>query len=644
MGRINILGFDVANLIAAGEVVDRPASAIKELVENAVDSGATSITVEIQRGGVRFMRVTDNGCGILPEDLPLAVRRHATSKIKNAEDLDGILTLGFRGEALAAIGSVSDLRIISKVPGSVLGASIEVRSGIAGSVTEQGAPDGTTVIAENLFANVPARLKFLKRDITEGSAVASVVEKAALSHPDISFRFISDGSLKLETTGDGSLAGVIKRVYGKEYAEGMIELPPSEGPISVTGFITSPEAPRGNRNYQIFFINGRYVKSRTASSALEQAYTSYIPPERFPGCVINIKMSPGSVDVNVHPSKLEVKFSDDRPVFDSVYRAVRDALTGNTKRPVISDAVSLPKARGASQAPLSSSFVPVFDPKDGRRGDGNVQLSVSDGFAPSGPRPGTSGFLRDFSSPGGPSAGRTAADYPVVSEKNDEETDVPDRGPVLDKAAPRGNSCSAVGETETPPVPQYRIVGEIFNTYVIVEKGSDVLIFDKHASHERLNFEKLRRAAKSASRSDTLLAVPVRIPLSGEDADALEENENEIESLGFSFSRKGNTLTVTAIPADLDPDESAALLEALADALRNGTGTVDLIGETAFEKALYQASCKASIKGGRVYPEGYTLHLVDELMRHPEITYCPHGRPVAYVMSKREFDRRFGRI
>ncbi|MCQ2428204.1 MAG: DNA mismatch repair endonuclease MutL, partial [Clostridia bacterium] len=333
MGRINQLSFEVANLIAAGEVVDRPSSVIKELVENSIDSGATRITVEIQHGGVLYMRVTDNGSGILPEDLPIAVRRHATSKIKDATDLEAIMTLGFRGEALAAISSVSDMRIISKVPDAAMGASIEVNSGRVGRVTEQGAQDGTTVIVENLFANVPARLKFLKRDITEAAAVIGVAEKIAMSHPEIAFRVISDGNMKLDSPGDGRLISAVRAVYGKDIALSLLPVDCTVGGVRAYGYISSPSAPRANRNYQNFFINSRYVKTRTGSAALEQAYTSYIPPEKFPGCVINLELSPASVDVNVHPSKLEVKFSNERPVFECIYHAVRDALTTNTLKP-----------------------------------------------------------------------------------------------------------------------------------------------------------------------------------------------------------------------------------------------------------------------------------------------------------------------
>ena len=335
MGKINVLSFAVANLIAAGEVVDRPSSVIKELLENAIDSGATRITVEIKNGGVTYMRVSDNGCGMEPDDLPIAIRRHATSKIKNAEDLEGIMTLGFRGEALAAIASVSDMRIISKTAAAENGAVLEAHAGNIIAVRERACADGTTVIVENLFANVPARRKFLKKDITETMAINAVVEKIALSKPHIAFKLIADETVKLETVGDGNLKNTVYSIFGRDFASKIIEASISIDGISVKGFIGRSDNVRANRNYQNFFINGRYVRSKTAMAAIEQAYTSYIPSEKFPCCILFIDINPATVDVNVHPAKLEVKFSNEKPVFEAVYYAVRNALESSTSRPDI---------------------------------------------------------------------------------------------------------------------------------------------------------------------------------------------------------------------------------------------------------------------------------------------------------------------
>ena len=333
MGKINVLSFAVANLIAAGEVVDRPSSVIKELVENSIDAGATRITVEIQNGGVSLMRVTDNGSGISREDLPVAVRRHATSKIKDESDLNSIITLGFRGEALAAIAAVSDVRIISKTAEQSVGAMLEVSGGVTIGIGDRAAQNGTTVFVENLFANVPARRKFLKKDMTEAMAVTAVVEKIALSHPEIAFRLICDGNTRLETAGDGQLKSTVYAVFGREFTKALIPVDSSTEGIRLTGFIGRTDNCKVNRNFQNFFINGRYVKSRTAQAAIEQAYISYIPQERFPVCILNIAINPALVDVNVHPSKLEVKFSNEKPVFEAVYYGVRAALEQNVTRP-----------------------------------------------------------------------------------------------------------------------------------------------------------------------------------------------------------------------------------------------------------------------------------------------------------------------
>ncbi|MBQ2999609.1 MAG: DNA mismatch repair endonuclease MutL, partial [Clostridia bacterium] len=363
MGKINVLSFAVANLIAAGEVVDRPASVIKELLENAIDSGADRITIEIQNGGVTYMRVADNGCGISAEDLPVSIRRHATSKIKEAKDLDGILTLGFRGEALAAIASVSDLRIISKTADAPVGAMLEAHGGEIAGVFERASADGTTVIVENLFANVPARRKFLKKDVTETMAVTAVVEKIALSHPAISFRLITDGTIRMETTGDGDLKNTVWSVFGKEFASKLIPTELTVDGIEVHGFVGRPDNVRANRNYQNFFINGRYVKSKTACAALEQAYTSYIATERFPACILFLTIHPAAVDVNVHPAKLEVKFSNEKPVFEAIYYAVRNALEANTARPDVT-LTPISQRKGRIEEKLSDAQTPIRDGRE----------------------------------------------------------------------------------------------------------------------------------------------------------------------------------------------------------------------------------------------------------------------------------------
>ncbi|MBQ3228387.1 MAG: DNA mismatch repair endonuclease MutL [Clostridia bacterium] len=635
MGKINVLSFEVANLIAAGEVVDRPASVIKELVENSIDAGADRVTVEIQRGGVLFMRVTDNGSGIEPEDLPIAVRRHATSKIREADDLEAIMTLGFRGEALAAICSVADVRIISKTRDREMGAFIEINSGRVGAVSERGASDGTTIIVENLFANVPARLKFLKRDLTEGMAVCAVLEKIALSHPEVAFKLISDGSLKLETSGDGNRQSVIRSVYGKDFAKAVLEVNAEREGVKVSGFITSPATPRANRNYQNFFINGRYIKTKTGMAAIEQAYTSYIPPEKFPGCVIYIDIAPNTVDVNVHPGKLEVKFSNERPVFDAIYHATRTALAENTERPEINSLEGRKPAFTSSTKPSANfAFVPVVD----RTLDKTPQFSQMDISEP--PKPAEEKPPLPEAPPPEIPVFRAPPVYKSVVNQIVEE---PKKEYILEPlptVEPKREEFAKPAE----PVEGgfYRLVGEVFNSYIIVENKNVMMLVDKHAAHERLIFESLKRALTSLERDTQLMAVPVEVMLMSEEIASLEEYREKIERVGFGFRSARNTVYVTEIPSAISVNAVSAIFESFAEAIRNGSG-VELTTDIIFEKALYQASCKAAIKAGRVYPEGYAEWLVRELRANPEVICCPHGRPIAIEITKNTIDHLFKR-
>ena len=635
MGKINVLSFEVANLIAAGEVVDRPASVIKELVENSIDAGADRVTVEIQRGGVLFMRVTDNGSGIEPEDLPIAVRRHATSKIREADDLEAIMTLGFRGEALAAICSVADVRIISKTRDREMGAFIEINSGRVGPVSERGSSEGTTIIVETLFANVPARLKFLTRDLTEGMAVCAVLEKIALSHPEVAFKLISDGSLKLETSGDGNRQSVIRSVYGKDFAKAVIEVNAEREGVKVSGFITSPATPRANRNYQNFFINGRYIKTKTGMAAIEQAYTSYIPPEKFPGCVIYIDIAPNTVDVNVHPGKLEVKFSNERPVFDAIYHATRTALAENTERPEINSLEGRKPAFTSSTKPSANfAFVPVVD----RTLDKTPQFSQMDISEP--PKPAEETPPLPEAPPPEIPVFRAPPAYQGVVNKVVEEPQkeyIPQPLPIEE---PKREEFAKPAE----PVEGgfYRLVGEVFNSYIIVENKNVMMLVDKHAAHERLIFESLKRALNSLERDTQLMAVPVEVMLMSEEIASLEEYREKIERVGFGFRSARNTVYVTEIPSAISVNAVSAIFESFAEAIRNGSG-VELTTDIIFEKALYQASCKAAIKAGRVYPEGYAEWLVRELRANPEVICCPHGRPIAIEITKNTIDHLFKR-
>ena len=672
MGRINVLSFAVANLIAAGEVVDRPSSVIKELLENSIDSGATSITVEIQNGGVTYMRVADNGCGMEPDDLPVAIRRHATSKIKEAEDLEGILTLGFRGEALAAIASVSDMRIISRPRGAQIGAMLEASAGNIRRVSERAASEGTTVIVENLFANVPARRKFLKKDVTEAMAVSAVVEKIALSKPDISFKLIIDGNVKLETIGDGNVRNAIYSIFGKEFSAKLVPTELEVDGIGVKGFVGRPDNVRANRNYQNFFINGRYVKSRTACAALEQAYTSYIAPDKFPCCVLFLNINPATVDVNVHPAKLEVKFSNEKPVFEAIYYAVRNALEQNAARPSVSISERGTKSDWAKTR-VSEATLPIED----RRGQSLKARQIeTELFKAPTPAPATpvvpaasvqieqkkpqqkekfvtmtaEEYVREYVRGGmydGQSSEKKAAPIvqtPVKEEKPDTVIKRTEQKKEVSEPIPTAipDIPEAVPEVEAEPL-SHRIIGEAFNAYVIVERGDDMLLIDKHAAHERIIFEELKAAMRNASPTSQMLMLPLEIMMTSEEIQTIEQYRKEIEATGFEFSAGRYSVSVSAIPEGIGTEAVSDMLVVMAERLRSGTGTADVTRDIVFEKALYQASCKAAIKAGREYATEHIKWIVDKLMAIPDITVCPHGRPVAMELSKKNLDRQFER-
>ncbi len=651
MGKINVLSFAVANLIAAGEVVDRPSSVIKELTENAIDAGADRITVEIQNGGVTFMRVSDNGCGIERDDLPMAVRRHATSKIKNENDLAAIMTLGFRGEALAAIAAVSDLRIMSKPEGAENGAVVEVSGGTMLGVSDHPCSRGTTVIVENLFANVPARRKFLKKDVTEAIAVTGVVEKIALSHPEIAFRLIIDGNIKFDTVGDGKLLSAIYSVFGRDFSRALIEISEQVDGITVKGYIGRPDNCKVNRNYQNFFINGRYVKSKTAQAALEQGYTSYMAPEKFPVCVINIEINPMLVDVNVHPAKLEVKFSNEKPVFEAIYYSVRAALSKNSARPEMSAEKSYePTFRAVSSARLSDSDAPI---KEGREESVKRRQLYADIEAPKVSQKDEQteaekyviGYMKNHGNENKP-------DFSTVPPVN---TSAPQHSEKPQTMHGQYRTTEPITPASPPPeapvriiergeeVSDYRILGEAFNSYIIVERGDKLIYIDKHAAHERIIFERLKKNMESREIVSQILMIPLDIMMRSDEAQILERYRKEVEATGFSFDIGRNTVTVTALPDGVEPAAAADMLSIMAERLLEGTGNASLTRGIIFEKALYQGACKAAIKAGREYPKGYAESVVAELMRIPDITFCPHGRPVAMEMSKRTFDRQFKR-
>lgn len=650
MAKINILGFDIANLIAAGEVVDRPSSVVKELCENALDSGAKNITVEIRRGGTSYIRVSDDGCGIDADDLPLAVLRHATSKIAKAEDLASIYTLGFRGEALAAIAAVSKMTIMSKTAESEYGAVMECVGGEVQSLLEAGCARGTGVIVRELFFNVPARRKFLKKDATETAAVSAVMEKIALSSPNISIKYMADGELRFHTSGDGDLKNTIFSVYGRDVAKRILKVDRTDdNNIRVHGYVSEPDMLRSNRNSENFFINGRFVKSKTAMASLEQAYSTRIPHEKFPFAVLNIELNPAVVDVNVHPSKLEVKFANERIIFEAIYYAVLSALETGTARPQLTITPEKkapepkievrevkreePKPRsdffvsGEKARQVISAFVPVENKPEMR--PAKTQLKIEE-------MPRTVQPVRPVAEPVRVEVAPQPKPEPVKPVPVPVVTPEPEKTPVIE-----------IKEE----IPEYEIIGEVYNCYVIVQLEDRVLMVDKHAAHERILFDELCKRMKAKTKDSQILMIPMSVFLPEDELIAIEDYSEQISSLGFVFrvDKIRKKVSVSEIPTELNRDSAEEMISELGHRLAEGTGSVEAAEAKYFEAKLYQASCKAAIKGGRVYSKEHLKWICDRLFKKPGedgavIKTCPHGRPVAFEIKKSSIERQFNRI
>ena len=642
MGKINVLDFEIANLIAAGEVVERPSSVLKELIENSIDSGANRIVAEIKRGGIAMISVTDNGSGIDKEDLPVALKRHATSKIKSKEDLDGIMTLGFRGEALAAISSVSMMTIITKTRDAEIGTMLTAEGGKVTDISEVGTSDGTTVVVEDLFYNVPARRKFLKKDSTEAMNVAALVEKVALSRPDISIQLRIDGVEKFNTPGDGDLMNTIYAVFGKEFSSKLIACDGTANGIRVHGFIGRSDNVRKNRNLENVFINGRYVKSLTAMAALEKAFTSYIAPECFPACILFLEMNPGIVDVNVHPAKLEVKFANEQPVFEAVYYTVKRALEDSEYRP---DMILGEKPR-AEKNPLAA-FVPIGANTKGE------QISMTPPPIIKNPDAQRVNYSPEFtkrmdtpvrvSSGAGDAFSRSAERHTEMSPKR--SIDILN---AYATATPKAEAAPApikAPEVTLATVTDYKYVGEAFDCYIIVEYQGELLIIDKHAAHERIIFEELKQKRNNVKEilSKPLL-LPLTVMLTDDEVSAANDNKDELLSVGFRFNLGEKNADIVEIPDEISVKDAEGLFLSMLDEIVSGKGNPKITEDIRREKMLYQVACKAAIKGGRVYDRAISEWLVSRVLALPDIVVCPHGRPIAYKLTKRELDRQFDRI
>ena len=647
MAKISVLDFEIANLIAAGEVVERPSSVMKELIENSIDSGATKIIAEIKKGGVALIRVSDNGSGIDKDDLPVAIKRHATSKIKNRDDLATIMTLGFRGEALAAISSVSEMTIITKTKDADTASMLTAVGGQITDLSEVGAADGTTVVVENLFCNVPARRKFLKKDATEAANVSALIERVALSRPDISIQFLIDGEERFKTPGGGDILSTAHAVFGKDFASKLIKADGKVGSIRVHGYIGRSDNARHNRNLENVFINGRYVKSLTAMAAIEKAYTSYIAPECFPTCILFIEMDAGTVDVNVHPAKLEVKFSDEKAVFEAVYYTVKSAIENHEYRPEM----ELSAKRKPS---LVGAFAPIGKTGEVKQTQFDVPVKentvkFSESKIPTYIKPTVPDITKHI-----PLANDKRADFSGgIKERT---TATPKTSiEILERyatATPR--ETPMVIPTPVPEVPkpiekeytpEYKIVGEAFDCYIIVEREGALLVIDKHAAHERIIFEELKGQVEAAGGvlSQTLL-LPITVIPTADALAAVRDFTDDFKLVGFEFEFNGTACDITAIPQDVGAMDAEALFIKMADELADGRGNPAVTDAIRRERALYQVACKAAIKGGRHYNDSIVKWIVEKVLSLPDITVCPHGRPIAYKLTKNELDRQFDRI
>lgn len=680
--KINVLDKHVAELIAAGEVVERPASVVKELVENAIDAGAKNISVSLSRGGIALMQIIDDGCGIDYAEVPLAFLRHATSKISDENDLFSISTLGFRGEALASVAAVAKVNLFTKAHNAEFGTHYRIEGGEEIEYEEAGCADGTTIIVEDLFYNTPARMKFLKKDASEATAAAGVVEKIALSHPEISFKFIKDGKEILHTPGDGDLKSAIYTVLGKEFTASLIPVNYVLNGIKVTGFITKPTFSRGSRGMQYFYINGRYIKSGTIMTAVENAYKNSIMVGKFPGAVLNVEIPPQQVDVNVHPAKMEVKFSDDRPVFGAVYNAVKTALSESdtssviklgdgfaehdflnaveaedtiitsdtakssavvshnkgmidfithkerdteTAKDVVSEKNSYNKIKQSVNFPgkneqagslVYDGYHKKFDAHKGALGK-NIDIFVEE-YSPCG-KTENSGYKNKVK------AENADSFYSSNSER------------IAKHDADEKKNCEPAFYNESQ-LCEPRFLGEAFSTYIIVEYGDNIVFVDKHASHERIIFERLK---SSMSTSPQMLLSPVVVRLGNDDYNAMLENLEAAGMAGFEIEDFGQgSVAVRSIPPFLDEKDIEGVVTEMADKFKYST----MPSSDKIDWIYHTVSCKAAIRAGDVSSERELMELVKKVVVEKSIKFCPHGRPTAFVLTRKELEKQFKRI
>lgn len=658
MGKINVLDAHVAELIAAGEVVERPASVIKEMVENAIDAGASAVTVEIKNGGISYMRITDNGCGMSREDVPVAFLRHATSKVSVQDDLESIGTLGFRGEALASIAAVAKVDVMTRTPEETMGTRYVIEGGEEKLLDDAGCPQGTTFLIRDLFYNTPARMKFLKKDVTEANAVAGVLDKIALSHPEISLRFIREGKEQLHTPGDGKLKSAVYAVYGRDFTNGLMPVEYEYEHIRVWGFVSRPVNSRPNRSMQQVFINGRFVKSRTAMAALEEAFKGSVMVGKFPACVLHLEMAFQAVDVNVHPSKLEVRFVNERPVFEAVYHAVKTALQKEDRpkeivlenRQLLRPAVE--ELRGEQISFHQKPVAPVAQTEA-------LRPMKMPSLTPPAPKPviekkpvalpRSDSMVHDtWRSPYEPA--KAPERFPIEEEELPEAqpslsqpvaVPAPEPVPVqpqMEKEEPEGTP--AFLEPAAKEAPASRLIGEVFGTYILMQQGDGQLVLiDKHAAHERLLYEKLRKEGGGSYAQ--MLLEPATVTLDKNEYAAVLDARELFEQAGFEVDDFGSgTIAVRSAPLSLDKEDAAAAVMEMAGYLV--TARRDLTTEH-LDWLYHNIACRAAVKAGDFSSMQELAALAQRLRENPDVRYCPHGRPISVVITRHELEKQFGR-
>lgn len=636
MARINVLPKEIYQLIAAGEVVERPSSVVKEMIENSLDAGAKNITLEIKNGGSTYIRITDDGCGIERDDVRKVFISHATSKISKKDDLNSIATLGFRGEAMASISAVSKVELLTKAENEEIGTRYEIAGGEELEFDDAGCPNGTTIVVRDIFFNTPARMKFLKKDVTEGNQVAGIVDRMAISHPEISFRFIRDGKQVLITSGNGDLKSTVYSVLGKEMSDSLMSVDYSFNDMRITGFVSKPTASRKSRAGQYFYINNRIVKSKTAMAALEQAYKNTIMVGRFPACVLNIELNPAQVDVNVHPAKTEVRFANEKPIFDLVYYAVKTAIENDRTVKEVEfkeNPIYRQESKNVYQNNDNKSFQAKFDffkKKDEPPSQQVIKTKPRENFwQVEAPKPKYK-IARDEKP-------KPRVDINIEYEEPEENST------AKSKDAPKERDIEKVVITDEKDnenfIPNFKLIGEAFKTYLIVEIENELYFIDKHAAHERMNFERFK--AQATVETQMLLA-PVVVNLTKDEFIAISENVELIKKCGFELEEFGESqIIVRAIPSLVDGDSVKDLMLEIAQKLLEHK--TDILPDK-IDWIYHSASCRGAVKAGDYTSRQEQEMFVKKLLSMPNIRFCPHGRPVFIKMSKYDIEKQFGRV